>query len=681
MDWQDIEWFTAVERAQTPLFIDLLIKGQSNERIFMNTGFNFSFSNILKDGLRLAYDKKEVNALGKYIRMELSKNDNNVFENFSRRCLKSCKSCIDYTSTFSKEKFSFFSNAELESICREYFNVIIDHASFLMTMIVIEPELERYFEYNIENISKKNKCMHDVDEIKQALLVPSEQTYASKNVTTLFEIGSLIQNNSIYNNLFYSCSSVDDLVNRLPNELPEVWQQICEFQDEYAWMGRLYYDGESLGIKDILLRIQNILKSDCKKKLTEIYKRMNNRIKSRKDALTQLNNDDAMIKVANLISLYLHLRTYRLDVFFISHENMIGLFKTISNRCQIPYEKIVYLRCDEIYQLLQVNDTYKFHKVSSKRRNMFSVTVLDNVTTWRSVHLTAPKCRVTYSQPNTLLELEGICANTGPVVEGFARIVLIKDDMIYMENGEILITTNILPSFLAAVEKASAIVTNEGGILSHTANISQQLDIPCVMSTKYATETFKTGDHIVVDAENGIVRKVTEAQKFTLLIPKLEDYSLPKPMHIKETLSDVQIFLSYSQEDKEKVKSIYDKLSDEGFKPWMNTQNLLPGENTIPATDKAIRQSEIFVACLSSNSVRERGNFQRELKKAQEIFEEYLSNDIYLIPVRLNNCEIPIELEKFKCVDLFQNECWNKESWKKFRNAILLALKRKRKNK
>ena len=64
------------------------------------------------------------------------------------------------------------------------------------------------------------------------------------------------------------------------------------------------------------------------------------------------------------------------------------------------------------------------------------------------------------------------------------------------------------PSFIAAMEKAAAFVTDEGGILCHAAIVSREMNKPCVIATKIATKIFKDGDLVEVDADKGVVRKV-----------------------------------------------------------------------------------------------------------------------------------------------------------------------------
>ncbi|MBI1928614.1 TIR domain-containing protein [Candidatus Poribacteria bacterium] len=120
----------------------------------------------------------------------------------------------------------------------------------------------------------------------------------------------------------------------------------------------------------------------------------------------------------------------------------------------------------------------------------------------------------------------------------------------------------------------------------------------------------------------------------------------------------VQIFLSYAREDKEKVESLYQKLSDAGFKPWMDTKDLLPGEKWRSRIQKAIRDTDFFLACLTANSITKRGFLQREIKLAWDILQEQLESDIYLIPVRLEVCDVPEILCEVQWVDVFEDNGW-----------------------
>jgi len=75
-----------------------------------------------------------------------------------------------------------------------------------------------------------------------------------------------------------------------------------------------------------------------------------------------------------------------------------------------------------------------------------------------------------------------------------------------MKKGDILVAGQTRPTLMTAIHKAGAIVTDEGGIISHAAIISRELKKPCIIGTKIATKILKDGDLVEVDANNGIVK-------------------------------------------------------------------------------------------------------------------------------------------------------------------------------
>jgi pyruvate,water dikinase len=62
------------------------------------------------------------------------------------------------------------------------------------------------------------------------------------------------------------------------------------------------------------------------------------------------------------------------------------------------------------------------------------------------------------------------------------------------------------PDWLPLIQKAVAIVTDEGGITSHASIVARELKKPCIVGTKNATKILKDGDQVEVDADSGIVK-------------------------------------------------------------------------------------------------------------------------------------------------------------------------------
>ncbi len=114
--------------------------------------------------------------------------------------------------------------------------------------------------------------------------------------------------------------------------------------------------------------------------------------------------------------------------------------------------------------------------------------------------------------------IKGEIANKG-YKKGKARVVLVKDlkqfvrDSESFKKGEILVTTMTSPIMIPIIEKASGIITDEGGICSHAAVSAREFKIPCVIGTHDASSTIKTGDEIELNANNGTVNILKKASK------------------------------------------------------------------------------------------------------------------------------------------------------------------------
>ncbi len=102
--------------------------------------------------------------------------------------------------------------------------------------------------------------------------------------------------------------------------------------------------------------------------------------------------------------------------------------------------------------------------------------------------------------------VRGIPASPGI---GRGRVVIVKDmsDLSRVKKGDVLVTTMTTPDMVPAMEKASAIVTDEGGMTSHAAIVSRELGIPAVVGTGNATKVLKEGMRVTVDGYKGVVYK------------------------------------------------------------------------------------------------------------------------------------------------------------------------------
>ena len=130
----------------------------------------------------------------------------------------------------------------------------------------------------------------------------------------------------------------------------------------------------------------------------------------------------------------------------------------------------------------------------------------------------------------------------------------------------------------------------------------------------------------------------------------------------------IRIFLAHASEDKAAVTQLYQRLKKSGFQPWLDKVDLLPGQSWRAEIPKAIKNSQVFIACLSQKSVQKQGYVQREFRMALNVMADRPPGQIYLIPVRLDDCQIPelrqeeygISLTDYQWVNLYEPDGYDR---------------------
>lgn len=106
-------------------------------------------------------------------------------------------------------------------------------------------------------------------------------------------------------------------------------------------------------------------------------------------------------------------------------------------------------------------------------------------------------------------QLKGTCACKGKA-QGTARIINKPYEMNKFKEGDIIISINTTPDLMPVLKKCRAIVTDEGGLTCHASVVSRELNKPCIVGTKFATKVFKDNDILEVDADKGMVRRISK---------------------------------------------------------------------------------------------------------------------------------------------------------------------------
>jgi len=122
---------------------------------------------------------------------------------------------------------------------------------------------------------------------------------------------------------------------------------------------------------------------------------------------------------------------------------------------------------------------------------------------------------------------------------------------------------------------------------------------------------------------------------------------MPEPRQLR-------VFLCHSSQDKPVVRELYEKLLAEGWiDPWLDQEKILPGQDWDLEIEKAVETSDLVLVCLSNQSVSKEGYLQKELRMVLDVTLTMPEGAIFLIPLKLENCEVPRHIRTWQWVDYF----------------------------
>lgn len=180
------------------------------------------------------------------------------------------------------------------------------------------------------------------------------------------------------------------------------------------------------------------------------------------------------------------------------------LYKQIALSLNIDEELIKYALPDEIISLNLDPDIlalrqkqYVIESVDGARRLLVGDEAINYITEFKK------NIKSDIQEP--VLEFKGSPAFQGKAT-GKAVVILNENDLVNVNEGDILVSPMTRTSFLPAMKRAAAYVTDEGGVTCHAAIVARELQKPCVVGTKVASKVLKNGMQVEVDAVSGNIK-------------------------------------------------------------------------------------------------------------------------------------------------------------------------------
>lgn len=119
-------------------------------------------------------------------------------------------------------------------------------------------------------------------------------------------------------------------------------------------------------------------------------------------------------------------------------------------------------------------------------------------------------------------------------------------------------------------------------------------------------------------------------------------------------MGQLKVFLCYAKEDKPVVYELFNRLINYPWLDvWLDDKKLLPGHDWRMNIEAAVESSDVVIVCLSNKSVDKEGYIQKELRLVLNVADEKPEGAIFVIPLRLDNCQVPRRLQGWQYVDFF----------------------------
>jgi len=280
---------------------------------------------------------------------------------------------------------------------------------------------------------------------------------------------------------------------------PYIKKLIKDFQKNFYWMFNNYYETKVLSEEDIITEVKKRLK---KKKTDNLV--IDIKLEKQK-LIEKYQIDEDTQEIIEIIEHFTYLQDFRKKWIMITCHYIDKFLEEIGKRGGLSLKDMRYALPNELELILQ-------RKPLPIKERKLKCTIIGNSKTHEisifqgiEAEIEAKKFEeISKYDSKTSTKVEGNVACPGKAI-GEVKVLMNPSEIYKVNHGDILVTSMTSPDFIEAMRKVVAIVTNEGGLTCHAAIISRELNIPCVIGTKNATQILKDGDKVEVDADKGTI--------------------------------------------------------------------------------------------------------------------------------------------------------------------------------
>lgn len=363
-----------------------------------------------------------------------------------------------------------------------------------------------FVEGNLKKILSEKVDERDYQKYFQAFTSPTYNSFSQDQEEDLLRL--IVE-------FYYNKEWVSDVLTKnflgLQSTQPSFCELLEKHTEKYAWVYYVYA-GSAYKQEDFLKFIKDELNNnvDPNNKLSQIKIRKD-LVKNIKDEFFNLYKlTDFENKILYLSGLFVWAKPRRKDYQSKTYFHLEKLQREIGKRLHLSLDQVRSAPIEMLEQGLGgididlniINSIKKLHVCVPREDGEVDILYGKEAEDFFDKYLIEDLFEI-----GNISKFKGDVACPGKV-SGSVKIVNTIIDLPKMKQGDVLVSVATSPAIVAAMKKAVAIVTDEGGLTCHAAIVSRELNIPCVIGAKIATKVLKDGDMVEVDANSGFVKKI-----------------------------------------------------------------------------------------------------------------------------------------------------------------------------
>ncbi len=273
-----------------------------------------------------------------------------------------------------------------------------------------------------------------------------------------------------------------------------------EHLEKWAWKNSWVYFYQPLTKKTLKEEIAKIIQKDPIKIIRDIQQGKKRELIARERLLAYFHHHRLKV-LADILTQYALWHSLKMEEASKAVYLVRRLFTKLADKLNLSYEEFIELLPREV-----IKDDVSPSRIRARLKNNGALMCKGVFKILTGEELKKTEVALEY-QAKTAKILRGF-ATFGGKVMGKVKIVSERDDIAHamIKPGDILVAAMTNVNMTPLIKKASAIITDEGGILSHAAILSRELQIPAIVGTKIATQVLQDGQMVEVDANRGVVK-------------------------------------------------------------------------------------------------------------------------------------------------------------------------------